>query len=308
MKPHPALHLLIPLLALLALAATLGGLLWPGGPGPSEFTTLHAQAAELDGRGLYAADTVFIAAAFRGTDLVTLVVFVPLLLLAHAPYRRGSLRGLLVLAGVLCYFLYNAVTMAFAAAYNQFFLVYVAYLPVSLFAFILVLLSIDYAGLPARLAPRLPWRGAALFLAIAGLAPLALWLSDVIASLLDGRIPELLGPYTTIFTYAIDLGLIVPAVYLAAWLLWRRAALGYVLGLVLLVLLAGIGLAVVGQTAAQVQAGIVLSPGVFVGFVGSWVVLALIALAFIARLLRALDPSPAPSQHAAFPRVSYVEK
>jgi hypothetical protein len=40
-------------------------------------------------------------------------------------YRRGSLRGRLLLIGILTYFLYVYASIAFGAAYNALFLVYV---------------------------------------------------------------------------------------------------------------------------------------------------------------------------------------
>jgi hypothetical protein len=57
----------------------------------------------------------------------------------------------------------------------------------------------------------------------------------------------------------------------------------------MLVLLAVTGLAVVGQTVAQKSAGISFGPGQRIGMVGSWVVLAVFAIWFAARLLRNLS-------------------
>jgi hypothetical protein len=179
--------------------------------------------------------------------------------------------------------------MALGAAYNKLFLAYIVLFSASLFAFILVFSSIDLAALPARLSPGAPTRGLAIFLFIAGLAPLGLWLSDVIGSLAQGKAPELLATYTTPVTYVLDLGVIVPVVFLSGVLVLRRAPLGYLLALIMLVLLAVTGLAVIGQTVAQINARIVFGPGTMIGMVGSWVILALFAIGFAARLLRHLS-------------------
>jgi hypothetical protein len=287
MKQYSALTWLVPLIALLALVAALGGLFSGSGAEPVPFTTLHGQPVTLDGDGLYASDTVFSAGSFRGTDLVTLVAFTPLLLISFWLYRRGSLRGGFLLAGSLGLFVYNGASMAFGAAYNSFFLIYVALLAASFFAFILAFTSIDLSTLPAAVVSA-PRRGLAVFLFISGLAPFVLWLLDIVASLAAGRVPELLASYTTMFTYAIDLAIIVPAVWLAAYLVLRRTPLGYPLACVMLVGLAGIGLAVVGQTWAQLAAGITFGPGQFIGYIGSWIILAGLAIWCIIALLRSL--------------------
>lgn len=300
MKQYPALNWLVPLIALLALIAALGGLFGRNGGAPVPFTTLHGQAVTLDGDGLYASDTVFHAGSFRGTDLVTLVGFIPLLLISFWLYRRGSLRGGFLLSGSLGLLMYNGATMSFAAAYNSFFLIYVGLLGASFFAFILAFTSLDLPALAAatRAAPR---RGLAAFLILAGLAPFVLWLMDIFSALAAGRVPELLASYTTMFTYAIDLAIIVPAAWLAAYLVLRRIPLGYPLACVMLVGLAGIGLAVVGQTWAQLAAGVTFSPGQFVGYIGSWVILAGLAIWFVIALLRSVAPPSPPHPSALHP-------
>ena len=287
MKQYPALNWIVPLVALLASIGALGGLFSGDGGERVPFTSLHGQAVTLYGDGLYASDTVFTAGSFRGTDLVTLVVFVPLLLISFWLYRRGSLRGGLMLAGSLGLFVYNGASMSFGAAYNSFFLIYVALLAASVYAFILAFTSFDLPALPAAM-PTAPRRGLAVFLVIAGLAPFVLWLMDIVGALAAGRVPGLLASYTTMFTYAIDLAIIVPAAWLAAYFVLRCVPVGYALAGVMLFALAGVGLAVVGQTWAQLAAGITFSPGVFIGYVGSWVVLAGLAVWFIVALLRSV--------------------
>jgi hypothetical protein len=111
----------------------------------------------------------------------------------------------------------------------------------------------------------------------------------VIASLAQGKAPDLLASNTTMVTYVLDLGVIVPVVFLAGVLVLRRSALGYLLALIMLVLLAETGLAVIGQTVAQINAGIVFGPGTMFGMVGSWVVLALFAIWFGGRLIKKIQ-------------------
>jgi hypothetical protein len=293
MKPNSAITWLVPLVGLLALAASSAGLLWSGGPGPSTFTTVHGQTVELFGQGLYRSDALFFAATFKGIDVVTLAVFLPALGTAYWLYQRGSLPGSFLLTGMLAVFLYNGASMAFSAAYNPIFLVYVALLATSFFAFVLIFGSIDHQVVAGQVSSRLPRRGLVIFLCLAGLAPLVLWLSDILGALATGRVPQLLGSYTTMYTYAIDLAIVVPSVYLAAFLLLRRAPVGYLLATVMLILLASVGAGVIAATAVQLSVGITFSPGQFVGLIGSWIVLGLLAIYFTAELLRSLPKQDA---------------
>jgi hypothetical protein len=289
MKRQPIADWLILLIIILSIFSAGVGLFWRNGGSPFTFTSLRGQAVQMDGQGLYRNDTLFTAGSFRGTDAITLFIAVPLLVAAFMVYRRGSLQGQLMLLSVLSWFLYNGASMSLGAAYNSFFLAYIILFSASLFAFIMVFSSIDLAALSARLSPGVPRRGLAIFLFIAGLAPLGLWLSDILSSLAQGKAPELVASYTTMITYVLDLGVIVPVVFLAGVLVLRRSSLGYLLALIMLVLLAMTGIAVMAQTVAQRNAGIVFGPGTMIGMVGSWVILALFAIWFAARLLRHLS-------------------
>jgi hypothetical protein len=296
MPNRNALTWLVPLVALLAAVAATAGLLLTGGEGPSTFTTVHGQTVQLYGQGLYRHDTVFFAGAFKGLDGLTLAVFVPALLASFWWRQRGSVRGAFLLAGMLGVFLYNSASMAFGAAYNPLFLVYVALLASSFYAFVLAFGSLDHAAAAARVSARLPRRGLAIFLFVAGLAPLVLWLGDVLGALAEGRVPELLGSYTTAYTYAVDLALVVPAAFLSGFLLLRRVPVGYALSTVMLVLLTSVGIGVVATTAAQVSLGIVFSTGQLIGLIGSWIVLGALAISFTVVLLRSLPDRRADAQ------------
>jgi hypothetical protein len=292
MKPESALRWLVPVIGILALVAAGAGLFWQAGGGPFSFATLHGQTVQMDGRGLYRNDTLFSAAAFRATDTVTLLVSLPLLVIAFVLYGRGSLRGRFLLAGALSYFLYIGASMTFGAAFNSLFLVYAALFSASLFAFIAALTTIDAQTLPDRVSPRLPHRGMAVFMFIAGLGTLFIWLSDLLGPLLAGRAPELLGPYTTMFTYGFDTAVITPAAVLTGVGLLRRKPVGYLLVAPILILCILNGLLVIASTVSQTMAGIVFPIGVYIGMIGSWVVMGAFAAWLAVAFLQGLSESP----------------
>jgi hypothetical protein len=294
MKIQPALNWLVPLIAVLFLVAAGAGLFWQAGSGPFAFTTLYGETVEISGQGLYEHDTLFIDAGARGTDIATFLVSLPLLVVSFVFYRRGSLRGGFLLAGALAYFLYFAASRSLATAYNSFFLLYLALFSACFFAFVLALTAFDLHSLPARFLPGLPRRALAIFMFVAGLGTAFIWMSDALAALLENRPPDALGSHTTLVTYTLDVGIIVPAALLAGILLLRRAPLGYLLTGVLAIMLAQVGVMVIWQTVVQLRAGIEFAPGELIGKVVSWIVMGALAIWLSAVFLRSLAARPAP--------------
>lgn len=288
MKPDAALRWLIPPIFLLALVAAGAGLFYetPGEPHP--YTNHRGETVILHGHGLYAYDTVSSVAQMQANDLVTLVVGLPLLAGAAWLAFGGSLRGRLLLAGTLGFFLYTYMSMSMLASYNALFLVYVALFALTLYAFILSLLAIDLDTLPHHFAPALPhrWVAGVLF-AVGGFLLLA-WVGRIGSPLLSGETP-ILENTTTLVIQAMDLALIVPLAFLAAVLLLRRAAWGYLLASIAVLKGATLGLAVSTMSVNMALQGVPDSLGIIVPFL---VLTALnVVTAFL--LLRSVGPQPA---------------
>lgn len=279
MKKQPILNWLVPLIAILVLVAAGAGLFWQDGGAPVAFTTLHGETVQLYGQGIYRFDWDFKAPIQRGTDAVTLFVCLPLLLAAFWRTRRGSLKGGILLIGALSYFLYYGASLAFSMMFNSLFLAYTALSSASFFAFVVAITAVSPQYLAAHLSPQTPRRGMAVFLFVAGAGVLFIWLSEIIGPLLQGQVPvEALGPYTTMITHALDIAIIAPSAILTGVYLLRREPLGYLLAAPLLILCTLVGVMVLGQTLFQTLAGITFPVGVYIGMIGSWVVLGAFAI------------------------------
>ena len=277
------------LIALLALVAAGVGLLSQGGSGPFSFETVRGMTVQIYGRGLYAYNTPIAALGFRAADAVTLVVAIPVLIVSVLLYRRGSLKGGLLLAGALCYFLYNYASLSFGAAYNNLFLVYVTLLSASMFALVLVLTSFEVHALPARFAAGLPRRGMSIFLLVSGVIVALIWLVlSVIPALLQGTAPVEAAYYTTFVTGVLDIGVIAPALIVAGVLLLRRVPVGYLLASTLVIFAAALGPNLAAGGIAQLLTG-AISVGQAIGFTVPFVLLGLVALGLTIALLRNLS-------------------
>lgn len=286
MKQNTALRWLIPLIAILAALIAAVGLFSNSGNGPYPFTTVFGDSVTIYGRGMYRHDTSFVAGLLRGTDAITLFVAIPLLLMGYLYSRRGSLRGAIFMTAMLLYFLYIGVTYTFSVLFNAMFLVYTTLFSASLFASILAFTSFDTDLLVSKLTSGVPRRGMAIFLIIAGLGTLLLWISELIGPLLTGTAPTNLGPYTTMFTHGFDSAVITPATVLTGVYLLRRKSLGYLLAAPLLILCTLIGVVVIAQTISQALIGIIFSIGVYIGMVGSWVVMGAVAVGLTIQYFR----------------------
>jgi hypothetical protein len=195
--------------------------------------TIATPAAGLWAHGLYRG-APWASAALRGGDLVTLVVAAPALIGALLLARRGSRRAELVWAGTLAYAVDTYAFFVFGAAFNDVFLLHVALFSLSLFALALTLANLDVTGIGARFVRRTPARSISTFLLLVAAGLGGMWSFFSLRFAATGRLPEGIMPASGVhLVYTLDLALVVPSLALAAVLLWRQTAWGYVLGAVL---------------------------------------------------------------------------
>ena len=291
MKNQSVLNWLVPLIAILAAITTSVGLFSTSADGPFHFTTLHNETIEIYGRGLYRYDTPLIAIGYRVSDAFTLIVGIPLLLISFWIYRRGSMRGKILLSGVLLFFLYNFGSLAIGAAYNNLFLLYILLIMAAFLGSMGLFLSFDMPAFPNLFSERVPCRGISIFFIISGVVLFCIWLFlSILPALLAGGVPAELASYTTVITFAVDMGIIAPVLVSAGILLRRREPLGYLLSSVLLVFIDALGCSLLVMGIAQQIAGL-MNTGQFIGFVVSFAILTLFSLWFTVALFRHINES-----------------
>ncbi len=284
MKHQSALKWLIPSIFVLALFAASMGLFYETPGAPYGYTNHRGESVMINGHGLYTFDTVSSAAQQRGNDIVTLTVSLPLLVISTWLAFRGSLRGRLLLTGTLGFFLYTYMSMSMLTAYNALFLVYVTLFGLSLYAFVLSMLSFDLADLPRHFSERLPhgWIAGMMF-AIGAFLSLA-WLGRIVPPLLADQSPAL-DNTTTLVIQAMDLALIVPLAVLSGIMLLRRSAWGYLLASVSMLKGVTLGLAVSMMAINMMLAGVGESLVIVVPFL----IITVLNLGLAVLLLRNID-------------------
>lgn len=220
-----------------------------------------ALAAVAAAVGLFAPDvyreTDWVIPQNRGQDLVTLLALV-LLIPALVNARRGSPRATLIWLGLLGYLAYTYTGAAFAYAFNELFVLYVALFGLTGAALIAALSGIDAAALRHAFDARTPRRGVSAFLLIMAAVLCLLWLSQIVPFFTRGVLPDMIvrARTPTVFVYVLDLGVVVPLALLSAWWLWRDRPWGYVLAGFVLVKAATMGLALLSMTVFALRAGL----------------------------------------------------
>ena len=282
------------LVASLSVLAAGTGILTGWGHVHRAFVTLRGETVSIQGGGLYGHESVSVAAQAIGQDFVTLLVAVPLLVVAARMASRGSVRWLLLRTGALGYFAYTYLLMAFGGTYNELFLVYVALFSASSFGFILSIVSIDPSRLQGEFGPRFARRPVGWSLVGFGALLALLWLGRIVPSLLLGKTPPGLESDTTLFVQAGDLGIIIPTAVLTGILLIRGRALGHLLAAVMLVNASTFGLALLAMAASMTISGVVVAPIEMVFFSAITIVF-LVATAHTLTSVRAHPGPRAPS-------------
>jgi hypothetical protein len=226
MKRHLVLYVLV---FLLILGATAAGIFYRTPEPQIEHTTVRGQVAVFQGSGLYRYDPVVVVREGVIWDVINLCIGLPLLAAAVILALRGSLRGRLLLGGLLAYFFYVYLMYATMMAFNPLFLVYVAVFSLSLVGFFLNMSRVEIAALPSHFSERFPRAVFIVFSLLLSAALLLLWIGRIIPIMMTGQFPEELAGVGTLETQALDLGLIVPLALSSAILLWRRSPWGYFL-------------------------------------------------------------------------------
>jgi hypothetical protein len=212
-------------------------------------------AAGLFAAGLYRDTDAWVREA-QATDLVTLVLAVPLLGVTLWLARRGDARPQLVAAGAIGYLAYSYAIFAFSVTPNTLTLLYIAVLALSAWSLVL---GVGARGRrpPTELSSRLPRRATALFLLAVPLLFSLLWLGEIARAASAAGPSELLIEVglTTNPIWPLDLAFALPVVAYGGIRLLRSDARALATALPALAFLVLIGFAVLAVFVFDIAAG-----------------------------------------------------
>jgi hypothetical protein len=140
----------------------------------------------------------------------------------------------------------------------------------------------------------LPRRNIGIYEIVAGVILLLIWLGlSIIPALIEGKAPPEVWSYTTVITYAIDMGILAPVLIAAGVMLLHHKPLGYLLSFMLLVFTVMLGTNLLAAGTIQMLTGSKLArrPATinieqFIRFVALFAILTLYAIWFTLTLFR----------------------
>jgi len=199
MKRNKTLFVLVIMILLLSATVSIIGILTSQNPQHTTYTAITGEVVTVYGTGIYKNDSVSVVAQGIASDMVTLFLAIPASLIA----------------------LFLAV-------------IYTVLMSLSLFAFIIAMTSFDLSDITHRFSGKFPVRWISGYLISISILLALLWLGKL-APTFGGAVPVGLEHYTTLVIQGMDLGFIVPAGLVTAYLLLNRKPLGYLLSSVLIV-------------------------------------------------------------------------
>jgi len=256
------------------------------------FLNQYGDNVKMFGRGIYAHDSYFKAPILIGSDFTMILVVVPMMIIALiGEINQRTLNTKLFLIATVATVLYYATSIVFGVTYNSLILLYIALFSSSLFGLFTLIRSIDLAELHRIQSWKLPTKGLKIFLILAGVALFIAWLPDIIPTLFSGKSLLLIENYTTEVTYAIDMGIVSPMIFVCLYFLTKKDGMGDLLLAIILTLCAIMGAMLPMQTIYQTMAGIVTPLPVLIIKVGIFVALAIFAMYFDLKLFKNLGHS-----------------
>jgi hypothetical protein len=180
--------------------------------------------------GLYK-DNLFVTSAWKGNDLITLLLGVPILVLTVILSRYGSRKALLVWLGILDYMLYSYAFYLFGATFNWFFLLYAALLSLSMFALLFGLTNLDASHISRGANPGMPVKWIAAYMLFVAVGLTLIYVIQSLGFIFTGRVPAIvaLTGHPTSIVFALDLTLVVPFLILGGIWLVQRKPWGFIL-------------------------------------------------------------------------------
>ena len=182
-------------------------------------------------------DNELTKAAWYGNDIVTLFVAVPMMVWSLALAMKDSQKAQLVWMGTLWYMVYNYIFYLYGAAFNNFFLLYVALFTMSTYALIFALINFDIKALAPKLQKGMPVKWISGYMFVFPVFLGGMWIAKSIGVILSGELPQdiIQTGHTTAMVYATDLSLLMPAVVLGGILLLKRNPWGYVISTIVMI-------------------------------------------------------------------------
>ena len=250
----------------------------------------YGERIQMWGNGTYSHDSYFKAPIFIGTDVIILVLVIPMTIVALIKeIKSRTMKSKLLLMSINGISLYYAASIAFGVTYNALLLIYIALFGLTFFAMISHIAEISRDELHDKSDQVTLTRGLSIFLFLSGVSLFVAWLPDIIPTYFTGNSLSLIEVYTTEITYVLDMGIVSPIIFICLYQLKHQIEFGKILLPVILKTCELIGIMVMCQTLFQVLAGIYMPLPVLITKVGIFVILSAFALYYELKFYKGVE-------------------
>jgi len=273
--PHPRIVVGLTLtLGLLILISSLAGLLFE--------------------EELYGKNGPYYTPQIVGQDIANVALLVPTLALSALTMRRNSQRAFLIWLGTVMYTFYVFTAYGFTLHYNRTFLAYCGAFGISFYLLILALTSTDPQSVKDGFTPKANTKAPVILLLVVGIGISTAWLSEPIPAIFTGEQPEIvaMNDHVTSPFHLLDLGLLLPGLFVAAFLLHKEQPFGYVLAPALLTLMTITSTVLVEQGVVLALRGFELEWDSIALFGSTAITSALVLIGFLKRCTDSAATSP----------------
>jgi hypothetical protein len=253
-----------------------------------DFINQYGNTVKIYGDGIYKNDSYFMAPIFKGTDCTILFLAIPLLITALIiDIKNGTIKTKLFLTAIVALFAYYSTSISIGVVYNMLHLVYIALFSCSIYALIIGFILLG--NYTIKISTIMYTNGLKIFLVFCGLSLFVAWLPDIIVSLINKKSLELIEVYTTQITYVLDMAIMSPLMFICMYNLSKGNSIGYILLGIILNILIVVGVMVIIQAIFQTIAGIDLPIMAIITKVGIFIVMAIVAIYYEAKLFRNIE-------------------
>lgn len=265
MKYSKQFKILVPFIVIGSMIEALAGIFSNDGNGTFLYKTIRGEMVEIYGKGVYRHMTTNVAVQGIAQDYITLFVAIPMLIISFYFALKSNLKAKLIFSGALLYFLLTYLFYLAMALYNEIFLIASVTLFCSLFAFILNIISFDFAFVKSLFPKQRIIYRASIFLIIIATMMSLLWLCVIIPPMIDGSFyPKGLSHYSTMIVQGYDLGIFLPLAFISGILGLQRNEYAYVFVPTYLIFLIILMIALVSKIVFMARIGENVIPTIFV--------------------------------------------
>lgn len=268
-------------LSCIVITTAIIGLFYSDGGETIFVKNIYGQEVELYGKGIYAYNSLLTVSGRLGADWMGILCGI--LMISLCFLKKDQIWAILLKISQSFLFVYYFACLVFSISMNRLYLLYVLGFGLSIFlSFVLVVNDLKTIVVKES-SKKCKNLGISLCLGISGVVTIGIWLSMIVPYMITDNYGYLLGVLTTESTYAIDLGVLCPAMIICAILVQKKRDFGYKMAPILLYILFCVGPMVILQNIYCLILGISVPIPAFIGTVLSFVVMCIFALVFLVK-------------------------